>query len=534
VWETIPTASTPSATATTVVATNTPTATPIVGGGSRTITYDYDGLQRLISAVETGATSNSYAYTYDNAGNRLTSSCTGGPACPPNTTHTYNAANQVDGWTYDNVGNLLNDGSCTGGPACPPNTYDPLNRLTARSGITFSYNGDGTLVSQLTGGTTTRYTQDLASPLSQILGDGTSTYIYGMDRLYSEVGIVRSWYTADALGSVRAITSNAGIASAVANYDPYGQVQSGNVGSFGFTGELQQGNSVYLRARWYNSEHGGFGVRDAFEGYPEQPYSLHAYQYGYANPVSNTDPSGRCVEWLWNDPSCQFIGEERVRRGDLEWEEGLPWAGAGLDMLPIIGDAKGLAEVFTGCDIVTGEDLGNWRWMGLVFLSELRQLRRVNSIPVSGLKQLPPSLPRVFYSLPNGQLANSVWQLGPGPRGKIIEDILGQNLPENFKTFDRWNPAIGEAVSIKSIDLGPTGSKVSSARSRLRGFINEIAGFTGYSLQNVSFTAADIRIRKMELAVPASGVSQAHWTMLHELKAYAKNRGVIVDIVPIP
>jgi hypothetical protein len=80
----------------------------------------------------------------------------------------------------------------------------------------------------------------LASPLSQILSDGTSTSIYGMDRLYSEVGIIRSWYTNDLLGSVRAITSNAGIASAVANYDPYGGLQGSAIGSFGFTGELQQ------------------------------------------------------------------------------------------------------------------------------------------------------------------------------------------------------------------------------------------------------------------------------------------------------
>ena len=46
-------------------------------------------------------------------------------------------------------------------------------------------------------------------------------------------------------------------------------------------------------------------------------------------------------------------------------------------MTPGIGDLKGLIEVYTGCDIVTGEALGWWRWTGLIVLSELRHLRRL-------------------------------------------------------------------------------------------------------------------------------------------------------------
>jgi len=42
---------------------------------------------------------------------------------------------------------------------------------------------------------------------------------------------------------------------------------------------------------------------------------------------------------------------------------------------------KGLIEVFTGKDLVTGEDLGNWRWaglFGLVGLGEIRYLRNAD------------------------------------------------------------------------------------------------------------------------------------------------------------
>jgi hypothetical protein len=37
-----------------------------------------------------------------------------------------------------------------------------------------------------------------------------------------------------------------------------------------------------------------------------------------------------------------------------------------------------LIEVFTGCDLVTGEDLGWWRLAGIIGLSELRHLRHAD------------------------------------------------------------------------------------------------------------------------------------------------------------
>gem|GEM_PF-1307846 len=249
---------------------------------SRTIAYAYDGLQRLIGATESGFSANVYAYDYDNAGNRTSATVNN-----VTTSTSYNAANQVSGWTYDNVGNLTNDGTTT-------STYDALNRLTVQGTTTNAYNGDDTLVSQTVGGTTTRYTQDLASPLSQILSDGTTTSVYGMERLYGVAGSTRTWYGSDALGSVRQTLNDSGSVLGAQHFDPWGQPQRATIAPFGFTGELQQGASVYLRARWYNAGSGAFGSRDSFAGFPEQPYSLHQYQYSYANPVSNTDPSGMC------------------------------------------------------------------------------------------------------------------------------------------------------------------------------------------------------------------------------------------------
>ena len=178
--------------------------------------------------------------------------------------------------------------------------YDSVDRLTS--------------VAETTGGTSTRYTQDLAAPLSQVLSDGTASYVYGADRLAGVTGGVRTWCHVDLLGSVRQTTSDAGVVQGLAHYDAWGVLASGSVAlaPFGFTGELQQGSDVSLRARWYNAARGGFGSRDPFAGYNEQPYSLHPYQYGYSNTVSNTDPSGYC-------PFCVAILLGAVAGGAIDY-----------------------------------------------------------------------------------------------------------------------------------------------------------------------------------------------------------------------
>src|SRR5512145_2872893 len=170
---------------------------------------------------------------------------------------------------------------------------DARNRLVQHGTTTNTYNGDGVLVAQTTGSTTTRYTQDLAAPLPQILSDGTQTYVYGHERLFAQQGSARSWYLGDALGSVRATVSSTGAVLAMTGYDPWGTVQGSPIAPFGFMGELQQAGMVYLRARWYTSVQSTFTPRDPFDGFAEQPGTLHPYHYAAHDPVRITDPSGK-------------------------------------------------------------------------------------------------------------------------------------------------------------------------------------------------------------------------------------------------
>jgi YD repeat-containing protein len=69
-------------------------------------------------------------------------------------------------YTWDNNGNLINDGSAT-------YLYDRANRLisTTLSGVTslYAYNGDGARLKQTLAGTVTTYTQNLVAPLPVVL-----------------------------------------------------------------------------------------------------------------------------------------------------------------------------------------------------------------------------------------------------------------------------------------------------------------------------------------------------------------------------
>ncbi|NJN68113.1 MAG: hypothetical protein HC884_16080 [Chloroflexaceae bacterium] len=151
--------------------------------------------------------------------------------------HTYNAANQVVGWQYDANGNLLDDGSRSF-------HYDAADRLVQHDGTSYAYNGNGVLLQATRDGTTTRYTQDLAAPLSRRVlqataGVSTTHSLYGVARLAAQEGAGPStWEVADVLGSVRLRVDEAGVPSAPLSYTPFGVPTAETPDPFSFTGEL--------------------------------------------------------------------------------------------------------------------------------------------------------------------------------------------------------------------------------------------------------------------------------------------------------
>lgn len=374
-------------------------ATQTVGTASRSYSYNYDGLNRLTHAWEGwGSEYLDYNYSYDLAGNRLTASGVG-----PSESRTYDAVDQVVGWSYDAAGNLLNDGLNT-------YTYDPLKRLgtvaNTQGTTSYTYNGDGLLASESSGSTTSRYVLDPFAPLGERLGvlsgGSASWYERGWGQELARVGttIATMWYLADRQGSVRATLDDSGVLANPWNYQPFGTVlgQGATPPDYGFTGEPHNtsANLVYLRARWYDTRAGRFLTQDPYPGTLDTPMSLPRYLYGNADPVNNTDPTGyrSQTDDLIGD-GCPFIpsdapyaNDEPGRRSrQLACDRRMDEYRAGTDpteiqkaqelqkglsrvfqlaasSLPLVGDANDAATIGLGYDPIMQEKVsyGSAEW----------------------------------------------------------------------------------------------------------------------------------------------------------------------------
>jgi RHS repeat-associated protein len=245
--------------------------------------YSLIALENSGQAVIVGETESSdfpLAIPYDAVGNRFFEQTNLGT-----TTYAYDDANRlasVNGVTYtwDNNGNLLDDGVYT-------YTYDHTNRLVAvsdqQSAVSYAYNGLGDRLSQTVGSTTTNYTLDLAAGLTQVLADGTNTYLYGLGRIGEQQPAGWQYHLGDALGSVRQLVDASGEIQLSERYEPYGEVlfSAGSAtSSFGFTGEMVDTNGlIYLRARYYAPYLNQFIQPDPIVPDYSNPQNLNAYSY---------------------------------------------------------------------------------------------------------------------------------------------------------------------------------------------------------------------------------------------------------------
>jgi RHS repeat-associated protein len=177
----------------------------------------------------------------------------------------------------------------------------------------YQYNGMGDRLQQTVNGNTTTYALDLNTGLTQVLNDGTNTYLYGVGRI-AQTNTTTEYFLGDALGSVRQMTDATGEITLAKSYQPYGETLSsvGNGSSpFAFTGEQQDVSGLtYLRARYYSSDAGRFLTRDTWAGNINQPLSLNQWNYTNGNPINYTDPSGYCAEN--GDEACWGVYEQIV------------------------------------------------------------------------------------------------------------------------------------------------------------------------------------------------------------------------------
>lgn len=201
-------------------------------------------------------------------------------------------------------------------------TYDSANRLVSvTKGETISqygYNGLGDLVLQTINGLTTNYVLDLNTGLTQVLQDGTNTYLYGINRIAQSTAKQSEFFLADVLGSVRNLSNPLAEITLTQSYTPFGEVlNTSGEGQmdYAFTGEMYDPNTglVFLRAWYYSASDGHFTSRDAWDGDERMPMSYNAWLYVYANPITKIDPTG-----YYTTSSTGYSNDEETNNCTLE------------------------------------------------------------------------------------------------------------------------------------------------------------------------------------------------------------------------
>ena len=302
--------------------------------------------QRQNALLQGGVT---HTCVFDSRGNCLTEQLNGGTAV----NYVYDAANRLtsvgaQSYTWDNNGNLKNDGART-------YAYDSANRPAqiVQGGVTytFSYNGQGDRVRQAINGTPTRYVLDLNAPLTQLLADGSNTYLYGSTRIGEQQAGGFTYHLPDALGSVRQLTTANASVMLTKSYQPFGEVQT-STGSgtsiFGYAGEARDATGlIFLRARYYHPAIGRFFVRDSWPGSYQMPGTLHPYLYGLNNPILYTDPTGQ-FSWPFSAQTTSMLTNIAVGAAVGIGLGALCVGTAGIGCAFAVGAAAGAAGAFAG------------------------------------------------------------------------------------------------------------------------------------------------------------------------------------------
>jgi RHS repeat-associated protein len=221
----------------------------------------------------------------------------------------------------------------------------------SKAGVTthFIYNGLGDRLVE----NEMQFVMDLNAGLTQALSDGTNNYLYGNGRIGQFAGVETAYFLGDALGSVRQLVDDSGLVSLVKSYEPYGEMVS-SVGesssAYGYTGEWSSTSLLYLRARWYSSQHERFISKDTWQGLYKQTMTYNAWLYSLSNPINYTDPSGmysirQIAESYGVNVSNLFIGLRYGGYASINEDSGLKGRWGWIKLLL---DAKDGQSVYIG------------------------------------------------------------------------------------------------------------------------------------------------------------------------------------------
>lgn len=258
--------------------------------------YTYDGVNRLLSATETGGASPewSQAYGYDQFGNRWVSAGEILSPFTPQASTNFDGANHLKGFQYDSDG-----------------------QMTVQGAYQFAYDAEGRMQSGSINAATTNYVYDADGRrvMKQAPG-GNTVYVYDASGLltaeYSAnppAELCSTCYvTVDPLGSTRLVTDGSGNSIGCHDFLPFGEeIPAGLGGRAGncwnalditqkFTSKERDSETGldFFGERYFSSAQGRFTSADKpfADQNTSDPQSWNLYSYVRNNPLKLVDVQG--------------------------------------------------------------------------------------------------------------------------------------------------------------------------------------------------------------------------------------------------
>jgi RHS repeat-associated protein len=400
------------------------------------------------------------------------------------------------------------------------------------------------------------------------------------------------YYARDHQGSVRDVLDSAGKLVARYDYDPYGKLIGvpESAPEFGYAGmQYHAASGLYLtRFRVYDPQSARWLSRDPIG----EAGGLNLYGYVGGNPVTLVDPLGLCGELGGETPAKPGIldgiadGIYSLAGGVYEFVYGGLRGGYGVIEAGTTIVTGTFAFVIGG---VVYMGTGYYDWIDGDFAIAPLHQPRANQLftdITTGLTYVPrtpegqylvglvgslgeamvpltPLLPEITIATrlrPVGAAANIAraprvvntarvvnnadvgitWGRGIQGQGMPWENYLASRLapdarlPAYFKTFDFFDLDTGLATSAKTLDTRTVAllNNPETIYSTLKGYVDDVADFTEYSLSGIEVDASVIRTREIQLAIPAE-TTPAQWVQINHAIEYAELRNVqlIVTLV---
>jgi RHS repeat-associated protein len=246
----------------------------------------------------------------------------------------------------------------------------------------------------------------------------------------------------------------------------------------------------YNRARYLSTSTGRFWSMDAYEGFAQEPQSLHKYLYTAGDPVNHADPSGRDFD----------LGSLQV-------------AGAAFTTLAttaLVSFQNVLGAIYINLYRVPEviETASNYLTVGLGAFETLKFL----GTNVLNYTEKYSSVPTI--------------------RGGEFETAAGANLDRWFPALDYWDKDTGVAVQIRSTTQTSSPQAllavVQRAVNRVNNLPPQLKGLDRDGLP-ITIDRADIKAKGVLIGIPAKPLP---WfgTFLQQVRQLSESEGVAVTV----